>query len=80
VRAQDRDLVHSQTGGSSPSHNLLPPGRNVPPLQWRGRASNMFTKLSDASKAAIFSVLVLAMAVGAALPIRMLCLTSGMGM
>jgi uncharacterized protein len=40
----------------------------------------MFTKLTDANKAAIFSVLVLLMAVGAALLIRMLDLTSGMGM
>ena len=40
----------------------------------------MFTKLSDTSKAPIFSVLVLVMAVGAALLIRMLDLTSGMGM
>ena len=39
----------------------------------------MFTKLADTNKAAIFSVLVLCMAVGAALLIRMLDLT-GMGM
>jgi len=37
----------------------------------------MFTKLTDANKAAIFSVLVLCMAVGAALLIRMLGLTPG---
>jgi len=40
----------------------------------------MFTKLTDTSKAAIFSVLVLVMAVGAALLIRVLDLTGGMGM
>jgi uncharacterized protein len=40
----------------------------------------MFTKLTDTSKAAVFSVLVLVMAVGAALLIRMLDLTTGMGM
>jgi membrane protease YdiL (CAAX protease family) len=40
----------------------------------------MFTKLTDATKAIIFSVLVLFMAVGAALLIRMLDLTTGMGM
>jgi uncharacterized protein len=40
----------------------------------------MFTKLTDTTKAAIFSVLVLLMAVGAALLIRMLDLTAGMGM
>jgi uncharacterized protein len=39
----------------------------------------MFTKLTDPGRAAIFSVLVLGMAVGAALSIRMLGLT-GMGM
>src|SRR3712207_5788350 len=39
----------------------------------------MFTKLTDTSKAAIFSVLVLVMAVGAALLIRILDL-AGMGM
>ncbi|HLL39515.1 MAG TPA: CPBP family glutamic-type intramembrane protease [Rubrobacteraceae bacterium] len=39
----------------------------------------MFTKLTDSSKAAIFSVLVLVMAVGAALLIRILDL-AGMGM
>ena len=40
----------------------------------------MFTKLTDTSKAAIFSVLVLCMAVGAALLIRMLGLTPGYAM
>jgi uncharacterized protein len=40
----------------------------------------MFTKLTDSNKAAIFSVLVLCMAVGAALLIRMLGLTPGYGM
>src|SRR5687768_2354700 len=40
----------------------------------------MFTKLTDSNKAAIFSVLVLCMAVGAALIIRMLGLTPGYGM
>src|SRR5215211_1195934 len=40
----------------------------------------MFTKLTDTNKAAIFSVLVLCMAVGAALVIRMLGLTPGYGM
>jgi membrane protease YdiL (CAAX protease family) len=40
----------------------------------------MFTKLTDTTKAAIFSVLVLGMAVGAALLIRMLELTPGFGM
>jgi hypothetical protein len=40
----------------------------------------MFTKLTDATKAIIFSVLVLFMAVGAALLIRMLELTPGFGM
>jgi hypothetical protein len=40
----------------------------------------MFTKLTDASKAAIFAVLVLVMAVGAALLIRILELTSTPGM
>jgi uncharacterized protein len=40
----------------------------------------MFTKLSDTSKAAVFSVLVLFLAVGAALVIRTLGLTDGMGM
>src|SRR5215213_3649058 len=40
----------------------------------------MFTKLTDANKAAIFSVLVLCMAVGAALLIRMLGLTPGYAM
>jgi membrane protease YdiL (CAAX protease family) len=40
----------------------------------------MFTKLTDTNKAAIFSVLVLCMAVGAALVIRMLGLTAGYGM
>jgi uncharacterized protein len=40
----------------------------------------MFTKLTDTSKAAIFSVLVLCMAVGAALLIRFLELTTGFGM
>jgi membrane protease YdiL (CAAX protease family) len=40
----------------------------------------MFTKLTDTTKAAIFAVLVLLMAVGAALLIRMLDLTAGMGM
>jgi membrane protease YdiL (CAAX protease family) len=40
----------------------------------------VFTKLGDSSKAAIFSVIVLVMAVGAALLIRLLELTSGMGM
>src|SRR3712207_5762054 len=39
----------------------------------------MFTKLTDTGKAAIFSILVLAMAVGAALLIRILDL-AGMGM
>ncbi len=38
----------------------------------------MFTKLTDTSKAAIYSVLVLLMAVGAALLIRILELTAGM--
>jgi hypothetical protein len=38
----------------------------------------MFTKLTDASKAVVFSVLVLTLAVGAALLIRMLGLSSGM--
>jgi uncharacterized protein len=40
----------------------------------------MFTKLADTNKAAIFSVLVLLMAVGAALLIRMLGLSPGYGM
>jgi len=40
----------------------------------------MFTKLTDTSKAAIFSVLVLLMAVGAALLIRILELTPNLGM
>ena len=40
----------------------------------------MFTKLTDTSKAAIFSVLVLCMSVGAALLIRFLDLTPSMGM
>jgi uncharacterized protein len=40
----------------------------------------MFTKLSDTNKAAIFSVLVLLLAVGAALVIRVLGLTGSMGM
>jgi membrane protease YdiL (CAAX protease family) len=40
----------------------------------------VFTKLGDTGKAAIFSVLVLSMAVGAALLIRTLGLTGGMGM
>jgi CAAX protease family protein len=40
----------------------------------------MFTKLADTSKAAIFSVLVLLLAVGAALVIRVLGLTGSMGM
>src|SRR5687768_12699171 len=40
----------------------------------------MFTKLTDSNKAAIFSVLVLCMAVGAALLIRMLGLTPGYAM
>jgi uncharacterized protein len=40
----------------------------------------MFTKLTDTSKAAIFSVLVLCMAVGAALLIRFLELSPSMGM
>jgi uncharacterized protein len=40
----------------------------------------MFTKLTDTSKAAVFSVLVLFLAVGAALVIRTLGLTDGMGM
>jgi CAAX protease family protein len=40
----------------------------------------MFTKLTDTSKAAIYSVLVLCMAVGAALLIDMLKLTPGFGM
>jgi membrane protease YdiL (CAAX protease family) len=40
----------------------------------------MFTKLTDATKAAIFSVLVLCMSVGAALVIRFLELTEGPGM
>jgi hypothetical protein len=40
----------------------------------------MFTKLTDKTKAAIFSVLVLLMAVGAALLIRVLGLTPGFGM
>src|SRR5919202_3145407 len=40
----------------------------------------MFTKLTDTSKAAIFTVLVMAMAVGAALLINMLGLTTGFGM
>jgi uncharacterized protein len=40
----------------------------------------MFTKLTDTTKAAIFSVLVLLMAVGAALLIRILELTPNMGM
>ena len=40
----------------------------------------MFTKLADTSKAAIFSVLVLFMSVGAALLIRFLDLTPSMGM
>ena len=80
MRVQDRDLAHSQTRGSSPRYFLLLPGRNVPPPLWRGKASNMFTELSDANKAAIFSVLVLVMAVGAALSIRIFVLTPGMGM
>jgi uncharacterized protein len=40
----------------------------------------MFTKLADTNKAAIFAVLVLLMAVGAALLIRMLGLSPGYGM
>ena len=40
----------------------------------------MFTKLTDTNKAAIFSVLVLCMAVGTALLINMLGLTPGYGM
>jgi membrane protease YdiL (CAAX protease family) len=40
----------------------------------------MFTKLTDTSQAAIFSVLVLVMATGAALLIRILELSGGMGM
>ena len=40
----------------------------------------MFTKLTDTSKAAIFTVLVLLMAVGAALTIRILELSPSMGM
>src|ERR671932_2396187 len=40
----------------------------------------MFTKLTDTSKAAISTVLVMAMAVGAALLINMLGLTTGFGM
>src|ERR671938_559358 len=40
----------------------------------------MFTKLTDTSKAAIFTVLVLFLAVGAALLINMLGLTTGSGM
>jgi uncharacterized protein len=40
----------------------------------------MFTKLADANKAAIFSVLVLCMAVGAALLIRILEIPPGFGM
>src|SRR5919205_1562413 len=40
----------------------------------------MFTKLTDTSKAAIFTVLVMALAVGAALLINMLGLTTGFGM
>jgi len=40
----------------------------------------MFTKLADMNKAAIFSVLVLFLAVGSALVIRFLELTPGMGM
>ena len=40
----------------------------------------MFSKLTGTSKAVIFSVLVLFMAVGAALVIRTLGLTGGMGM
>src|SRR5829696_5739206 len=40
----------------------------------------MFTKLTDTSKAAIFSVLVLCLSVGAALVIRMLGLSPGFGL
>ena len=40
----------------------------------------MFTKLADTNKAAIFSVLVLCMSVGAALLIKMLGLTLGFGL
>jgi uncharacterized protein len=40
----------------------------------------LFTKLTDTSKAAVFSVLVLVMAVGAALLINVLGLTPGIGM
>ena len=40
----------------------------------------MFAKLTDTSKAAIFTVLVMALAVGAALLINMLGLTTGFGM
>src|SRR5215210_5852677 len=40
----------------------------------------MFMKLADTNKAAIFSVLVLCMSVGAALLIRMLGLTPGFGL
>jgi hypothetical protein len=40
----------------------------------------MFTKLTDTNKAAIFSVLVLFMATGVAMLIRILDLTGGMGM
>ncbi len=40
----------------------------------------MFTKLTDTHKAAIFSVLVLLLAVGAALSIRILELAPSMGM
>ena len=40
----------------------------------------MFAKLTDTSQATIYSVLVLIMATGAALSIRFLELTGGMGM
>jgi hypothetical protein len=40
----------------------------------------MFTKLTDTSKAAVFAVLVLCMAVGAALLLRFLDLPLGLGL
>ncbi len=40
----------------------------------------MFTELTDASKAAIFAVLVMVLAVGAALSVNVLGFTTGFGM
>src|SRR5215203_7483109 len=61
--------------------NYLPPSRHIPPKKLRGEGvRDMFTKLADTNKAAIFSVLVLCMSVGAALLIRMLGLSVGFGL